>query len=345
MGKLDRLWVQVTAQDRTALEMAGAEVIAGVIASGIGAVVKGVADRLIATDQYTITTTLAFEPAFRRVANSSRDEFLPKFITLNVGPEPINPKTFLHDTPKLTYPPHDMPKLNSPVVIQVEIVESKDRTAVAAKVRHWTYQRSLEPGKVPFRARRRKVTVEIKMTDIDGRALLTLAMQVQGTQQQINSQLPQLEERLPWAKRPSMSVPPETPTGQDVSFGPVNIECKITEVAETSGFAKFLGATLNSQKGAIETYVKERVTQALDDTAAANAQLQALTAASAARQRYEAAYKEVEAAKQAAAQASRGSTAALDLQVKLAILRQREVLAREAFQQAMLAFDPLPPIQ
>src|SRR5580693_2574274 len=123
MGKLDRLWVQVTAQDRTALEMAGAEVIAG----GIGAVVKGVADRLIATDQYTITTTLAFEPAFRRVANSSRDEFLPKLITLNVGPEPINPKTFLHDTPKLTYPPHDMPKLNSPVVIQVEIVESKDR--------------------------------------------------------------------------------------------------------------------------------------------------------------------------------------------------------------------------
>src|SRR5215216_673115 len=136
------------------------------------------------------------------------------------------------------------------------------------------------------------------MTDMDGRTLLGLAIQVTGTVTEVANTVWQSTDRLPWAKRPSLPAPES-----HEHYGVVNIEGKITEVAEPSGFAKFLGTFLGSQKAAIETYVKDRITQSLDQSAAAEAQLRALDAAGKARQSYEAAHKDGSDARKALDQA------------------------------------------
>ena len=149
-------------------------------------------------------------------------------------------------------------------------------------------------------------------------------------------------------KRPLRNFPGERLLADDQEFGPVNIEASITEVAEPSGWAMLLGGTLASQKSALEGYVKDRVTQTLDATEIANAKLASINDASTARDDYEAAYdaaaktsKSLEAATDKAAK----SVARQTFELKLATLRQKEVLARAAFDQAALVFEPLPKIK
>ena len=148
-------------------------------------------------------------------------------------------------------------------------------------------------------------------------------------------------------KRPVKNFSGERVLTEDKEFGPVNIEASITEVAEPSGFAKILGTTLGNQKAAIERYVKDRVTQALDETEAAKAKLASLKEASTARDAYEAAYKAAVEAKKffdGAADGAAESAAEQTLELKLATLRQKEVFTRAAFDRAGLAFEPMPAI-
>jgi hypothetical protein len=123
------------------------------------------------------------------------------------------------------------------------------------------------------------------------------------------------------------------------------IEATITEAAEPSGFAKFLGTALGNQKAAIEAYVKDQVTQSLDTTEAAKARSSLLKEASTFRDEYGAAFTEfVEAGKKfdAAPAGAEKQAAELTLTVKRAALRHKEDLVRAAFDRAGLPFQPMP---
>jgi len=326
-----------------------AVIVADLIASGVGAIVKSAADRLIAADQYVIKTVLAHEPSFVIRANAPSASFLLNCITLNVGQEAIPiydektrvPLSFDVIARRAEYE-------QSPVVIRLELNESTDGTALAARVTHWKYTQFLDPSPTPFRTPRRKVTVEVKISDVEGSALLATAMQVEADSSMLPNARPNDGERLPWMKRPVKNFSGERVLAKDQDFGPVNIEARITEVAEPSGFAKILGTTLGNQKAAIEGYVKDRVTQALDETEAAKAKLASLKEASTGRDEYETAYAEAFKATKAfaaAADEAAKSAAKQTLALKLATLRQKEILARAAFDRAGLAFEPMPAIK
>ena len=325
-----------------------AAIAADLIASGVGAIVKSAADRLIASDQYVIKTVLAHEPSFVIRANAPSASFLLNCITLNVGQKAIPiydeetrvPLSFDVITGHPEY-------VRSPVVIRLELNEPTDGTALACGVTHWKYTEFLDPSPTWFRTPRRKVTVEVKISDVEGSVLLATAMQVKADSSMLPNARPNDGERLPWMKRPVKNFSGERVLAKDQDFGPVNIEASITEIAEPSGFAKILGTTFGNQKAAIEGYVKDRVTQALDETEAAKAKFASLKEAATGRDEYETAYAEaVEATKtfDAAADGAAKSAAEQTLALKRATLRLKERLARAAFDRAGLAFEPMPAI-
>jgi hypothetical protein len=333
----DRLWVQVQAReprDKARLEAIALPAIAAdIVASGIGNLIKAASDHLIATDTYVISALHPYDPAFRK-ASGGPVEFLPRRIVLNVGAAPVRLEQVA---------PGKVPDEASPVVIAIDIIESRDRTAVRGEVTFWRYARFIATGFTAFKKARRKISIELKMTGVDAQTLLTIAIHLTGTEADIQQTSWGPDDRLPWAKRPTMSGP----DGFD-EFGVVNIEAKITEVAEPSGFAKFLGTWLGGQKSTVETFVKNTVMQALDQSAGAEAQLRVLEAARTARQSYETAYTDAATARKAFDEASAATDkpkARTALALKLAILQQRQIFAREAFNKAGLAFEPLPEIK
>ena len=348
----NRLWVQVMPPPKeppSGQEVAiPATIVADLIASGVGAIVKPAADLLIASDKYVIKTVLAQEPGFVIRANATSASFLLKCITLNVGPKAI----LIYNKDPLVPLSLDVIQeskeyKDSPVVIRLEFNESADRMALAARVTHWKYEQFLSPSSTWLRTPKRKVTVEVKISDVDGSVLLATAMQVDGDSSMLKNACPNDGERLPWMKRPVKNFSGERDPTQDKEFGPLNIEASITEVAEPSVFAKILGTTLGNQKAAIEKYVKDRVTQALDETEAAKAKLASLKEASSARDEYEAAYKAVVEAKKifdGAADGAPRSAAEQTLVLKRATLDQKKMFTRAAFDRAGLAFDPMPEI-
>lgn len=349
----NRLWVQVMPTCKVpppGVEVVAipAALVADLVASGVGAIVKSAADRLIATDQYRITTVLAYEPGFVIRANATIASFMLNCITLNVGPTPI---AIVGDKTGVPLPIDEVEKSaaygESPVVIRLEIDESADGTAIAARVTHWKYTRFLDPSPTSFRTPQRKVTVEVKLSDVDGGVLFATAMQVQADSGTLPNARPNDGERLPWMKRPVRNFAGERTLGKDQTFGPVNIEATIAEVAEPSGFAKMVGTSLGNQKASIDSYVKDRVTQALDETEAANARLASIKEATAALDEYTAAHVAAGLARlafDAATDPAAKSGARQTLELTLATLRQKEVIARAAFDRADLAFEPLPAV-
>jgi hypothetical protein len=349
----NRLWVQVPPLRREqpkGVEAAGtpAAIVADMIASGIGAIVKSAADRLVASDQYVIKTVLAHEPGFLIRANAASASLLLDCIVLNVGPRSIP----VYDEKEHAAIPFDVAANGveygqSPVVIRLEFGGSADGTALAARVTHWKYTRFLGPLPTFLRKPRRKITVEVKISDAEGGVLLTTAMQVEADGRGLPNARPNDGERLPWMKRPVRNYPGERVPAMDQYFGPVNIEAVITEVAEPSGFAKFLGTALGSQKAAIEGYLKDRITQASGETEAPKARLASLKEASTAREEYMAAYAAVKEAGtfDTAADETARSAAKQKLLLARATLRQKETLARMAFDRAGLAFEPMPAIK
>jgi hypothetical protein len=350
----NRLWVQVMpphTEPPPGAEAAAipAVFVAEMIASGVGAIVKSAADRLIASDQYVMKTMLAYEPSFVIRANAASASFLLSSITLNVGRKAIpiyDDKTRVPLSIEVIR--NSAEYRESPVVIRLELKESTDGTALTARVTHWKYMQFLDSSATWFRKRRRKVTIEVKMSDVEGSVLWATAMQVEADSSMLPNTRPNEGERLPWMKRPVRHFSGERAIAKDQDFGPVNIEASITEVAEPSGFAKLIGTTLGNQKAAIEGYVKDRVSGIFDETEAAKAKLASLKDASTARDEYESAYD-------AAAKAGKTFDVAADqavktaarqtLELKLATLRQKEVLARLAFDRAGLAFEPMPAIK
>lgn len=328
-----RLWVQVPEVAAETGEQHDMGALAATfLASGVGAIVKTASDHLVATDTYTLSSILAYEPAFGRTPDGS-DVLLPQTIVLSVGPEPI-PENLLGEEP------FNPIKCKSPFVVRIGVAESRDRTAVCGVVSAWKYAQPLSASGL-FRSPSRKLTVEIKMTDADGRQLLVFAIQLTGTPEEIGRAVWDTADRLPWSKRPS-SPAPEGAT----QYGVVNIEGKIVEAVEPSGFAKFLGGFLGSQKAAVETYVKDRVTELLAQPAAPEAQLKILDAANQAWEAYETAHKEALAAREALDRMGDAEKAAAShaVAIRQSVLRQRELLARKAFNTATVAFTPLPTI-
>jgi hypothetical protein len=345
-SKPNRLWVQVVWESKdTPVSEAGVPIfdVGGLIASGVGAIIKSTADVLIASDQYVTKTVLAYEPSFRIRAHATSATFLLNSIVLNVGPNAVKPSDVEVNGGEYA---------RSPVVIWLKFDESIDGTALAPRVTHWKYEQFLDPSamrlKSLFRTQRRKVTVEVKISDVDGGDLLATAMQVEADSAGLPNVRPNYCERLPWKKRPVKNFTGERSVAEDQCFGPVNIEASITEVCEPSRFARFLGMTVGSQKPAIEKYVRDRVMQAMDETTTAKAMLISLDEASKIQNDYQTAYKE-------AAEAMKAVTAAVDeadkciaqqlLALKLATLRQKEILARASFDRAGLAFEPMPKIK
>ncbi|MGC8640158.1 MAG: hypothetical protein ACP5XB_09815 [Isosphaeraceae bacterium] len=236
----------------------------------------------------------------------------------------------------------------SPVVIRLEFEESSDGTALAARVTHWKYTRFLDPSAPWFREPRRKITIELNISDAAACVILSTAMQVEADSGSLPHTRPNDGERLPWLPKPVRNLPGNRQPDSAQFFGPVNIEASITEMAEPSRFARMLGRALGSQQAAIERYVKDRLVQALDESEAAKAGLAMLKGASAARAEYESAY-------QAAAHTRKTLDTAADdaariaaeqaLALQLATLRLKETLARDAFDRAGLSFVPLPAIE
>lgn len=170
-------------------------------------------------------------------------------------------------------------------------------------------------------------------------------MQVEADSSSLPHTCPNDGERLPWLPKPVRNLPGDRQIDSDQFFGPVNIEAKIAEVAEPTRFARMLGSTLGSRQAAPEGYVKDRLVQALDEAEAAQAGLATLKDARAARAEYESAYhaaaqtrKTLDTATDDAARVAAEQT----LTLQLATLRLKETLARDAFNRAGLAFEPLP---
>ncbi len=349
----NRLWVQVMPTCKPRVRVAEALVVPAVIAadlaaSGVGAIVKSAADRLIESDRYVIKTMLAYEPSFVIRARATTVSFLLNCITLNVGPGPIPIRDERTKEPlALDFTMRSAEYTQSPVVIRLEFEESTDGTALAGRVTHWKYARFLNPSTPWFRKPRRKVTIEINITDAEANALLTTAMQVEADSSTLPRTRPNDGERLPWLPKPLRNLPGDRQPGSDQFFGPVNIEASITEVAEPSRFARILASTLGSQKTAIEGYVRDRLVKALDEAEVAKASLASLKDASAARAEYESAYElatQTRKTLDAAADDAARIAARQALALQLATLQAKETLARDAFDRAGLPFEPLPAI-
>lgn len=335
-----RLWIQPTPAPVVAAqegrEAIGTTILATAISSGVGTIIAAAADRLTTDAQYDISGTLAYEPAFAMQAAPAKPLYLLKSITLNVGPSPVK---FAGEGQRIAIDTGNA-YAASPVVIRVDFESSADGTALAARVVHWKYQRCLG-DKARIHGDGRRITVDIKVRDAAGTSLVATAMQVSGRRSEIGRLKPQEGERLPWSRAPSPNAPADLAPGD--RFGPVNIEVRITEVASPSWLGRLLGATLSSQKAAVETYVKDRVTQAFDASAAAQSALALMSAAQAAWGHYAAAHKEAVTAREAYDKA-RGAAEQVVLATKRAIVAEKETLAREAYAKAGLAFQPLAPI-
>jgi hypothetical protein len=248
--------------------------VAEMIASGVGAIIKSAADRLIASDQYVMKTVLAYEPSFVIRANAASASFLLNCITLNVGRKAIP----IYDDETRVPLSIDVIRNSaeygeSPVVIRLELEESADGTALTARVTHWKYTQFLDSSATWLRKRRRKITIEVKISDVEESVLWATAMQVEADISMLPNTRPNDGERLPWRKRPVRNFSGERAIAKDQDFGPVNIEVSITEVAEPSGFAKLIATTLGYQKAAIEGFVKDRVSRIFDETEAAKTKL------------------------------------------------------------------------
>jgi hypothetical protein len=360
----NRLWVQSLCTAVPAAKEAAplakeavpipTELAVEVITSSVGAIVKSAADLLSTPDQYGIKTVAAHDPGFIIRANATSASFLLNRITLNVGSEAI---PIRHETTHEPLPLKDIKKSSeykaSPVVILLELTESGDGTALAAYVKDWKYAHFLDPSPAIgwfrnwLREPQRKVTVEVKISDVEDGVLWATAMQVEAEGSTLPDTRPNDGERLPWTKRPVKNFPGRREVDRDQTFGPVNIEASITEVVEPSRWAKILGTALGNQKSAIEEYVKSSITQALGKTEAAKANLASIEGASKARNTYQAAYQDAAKARKTFDDAAESdkSAAKLALELKLAILHQNEVLARTAFDGARVPFEPLPPIK
>lgn len=348
----NRLWVQVIplcelqrpAVQAKALPEA---IITNLVASGVGAIIQSAVDKL-ATDQYVIKTVIAYEPGFVIRANASSASFLLNCVTLNVGPQPI---PILDKHTRLPLPLDVITNKEeyeqSPVVIRLEFTESSDRTAVAARITHWKYSNFIDSSTSPLRKPGRKISVEIKISDVESGLLLATAMQVEGDRAKLSDFRPNHGERLPWMKRPMKNFSGDRIQTQDQEFGPLNIEVTITEVAESSRLGMILAAVLGNQKTAIEAFVKDHVNRAINETEAAKAKLGSLKEAATALENYKNAYKEAITAKgtfDAASDPIAKRLAKQALTLQLATLDQKEILARTLFDSAQLSFEPMEPI-
>lgn len=352
----NRLWVQVMPSceiPSLVMDAKGGPVaiLVDFMASGIGAIIKSAGDRLVNSDQHVMKTVVAYEPGFVIRANAISASFLLNCITLNVGPKVIPIRDGKTGLPlSLDVITKSSEYEQCPVVIRLEFVESTDGTAVAAQITHWKYNYFLDPSPTPSRTPRRKITIELKISDVDNNVLLVTVMQIEANSEELGNERPNDGERLPWMKRPVKNLSSEQNLAQDQFFGPVNIEVSITEVAEPSRFAKFFGTFLGNQKTAIETFVKDRLTQVLDESAAGKRKLDLLKEASTALEEYKKNYDMAVKARSNLDAASKDDIAAWDdakqrLALQLAILHQQEVLTRGVFDRAQLSFTPLPVIK
>jgi hypothetical protein len=80
-----RFWVQVREPPPEAEAAATGAIVGTFIASRVGAMVKAAGDRLVQSDQYALSSVLAYEPAFR----AGPAQFLPRSMVLNVGSAPV----------------------------------------------------------------------------------------------------------------------------------------------------------------------------------------------------------------------------------------------------------------
>jgi len=335
-----RLWIQATARKaesrQVGPEALGTVFLATLASSGVGALIKTAADRLLADNEFTLSDTLAFDPAFHAAQTGGQGEFLVSAITLNVGPQAVTlePDGQLSEATVI-----GAARAGIPVLVRVEFVPSLDGTALAGRVTHWVYQGCLD-ARTALRASQRKVSIEIKITDAAGASLLATAMQVTATVNTLAKARPAQGERLPWARKPGAVAPAGAVDGR---FGPVNIQVRITEAAAPSWLGRLLGNTLSAQKAAVETLVKDAVTQALDPSAAAQAQLGSIEAAQTAWTAYATAHQKAAVAREAFDKA--GSAANQQaLVLALAVLAERLTLAREAHGRAALTMQSLPAV-
>lgn len=334
-----RLWIQAT--NRTAVnqgvvpETVATTFLATLVSSGVGALITTAADRLLADNEYTLSDTLAFEPAFHAVQPGAPGEFVLRTITINVGSAPIELE---HDGQLSDKVVTEADRTGTSVVVRVDFEPSLDGTALAGHVTHWVYRRCLDP-RTALRAPQRKVTIEIKVTDTAGASLLSTTMQVTATVDTLATACPAGGQRLPWAHKPAAAAP----AGAAGYFGPVNILVRITEAAAPSWLGRLLGNTLSGQKAAVETIVKDAVTQALDTSAPAQARLDSVEAAQTAWTAYVTAYQKVMAAREAFDK-DRSSANHQVLVLALAVLAERLALARDAHGRAGLTLQPLPDV-
>ena len=97
------------------------------------------------------------------------------------------------------------------------------------------------------------------------------------------------------------------------------------------------------EQQSIETLIRDRITQSLDAGAAAQAKITALSSAQTARDQYETAYNEAKTAVDTYLTSHSDADKQKAL-LKLAVLKQREILTRDAFDKASITFIPLPAI-
>lgn len=332
-----RLWIQATPSAVEATVATEGAVIAAfaatLVSSGVGALLKAAADRLLLESEFTLVGTLALDTAFRSARAGEPGEFMLRAVTLNVGTRPAQ----LDGAGDLQGTAADAATASgSPVLVRVEFRPSRDGTAIAGHVTHWVYDRCLDE-RTALRDARRKVTIEIKVTDVSGATLLATAMQVSATTTTLPMAVPGSGDRLPWVAKPSMTAPSGSASP---SFGPVNIQVRLTEAAGPSWLGRLLGNTLSGQAATIEASVRNAVTQVLDAGAASRAQLATIDAAQAAWTDYVTAHQKAKAARDLFSKDGSGAHRQA-LVLALAVLSERLALARETHRKAGLPLQVL----
>jgi hypothetical protein len=330
----DRLWLRVSAHCKTddykASSVTG--IAAGIAATAIGSLVQALSDWIAADDIFVVSSSIAQQPLY--VVKNDKRVFSPSCLLLNFGPKPVPDKPIkdLEATDEFK---------NSPVFMQLVFVPSDDDSALGLRVTRWKYDHLLDPTTAPFRKSERTVTVEVSFAAATGALFFTSAYAVTGTEAEIKNAMSDpsnpFGHTLAWYAMPSVVAPsPDT-----TSYGVVNIRASITELAEASAFAKAFSSGLSGQKTALEDLVRDKLNQALDPSAAAQATLTSLAAVQDAWTQYQAAHEKLT---QDYADKAKYCASMQQATIDRAILSQRERFARTVFDTAHVSFTPLPPL-
>jgi hypothetical protein len=349
-----KLWANVVQLPATrcapaafAMDSIGTDLVVSIAASAVGNLVDAVADYLNTDDVYLLSLAIPLDAGFAATRTATTTtavtttDFSVSCMVVNVGEKPVVkfPGALSWDEAI------DKDAFSaSPVVVAIALQNAAldpARTAIAGRVTYWKYAHFVNPSPRWFRNPERLVALDVELKKPDASSILKISLSAKADELTMPTSVPASGAWFPWVARPTMSLP--AGSSHSGRFGPINMEVTLKETAYPSWFGKLLGGSVTGQKAALQQVVQDKLNQALDPAAAAQASLALLAAANTSLVAYQTAY---DAANTALANYNANPSAALKqvLALKRAMLSQQEALTRQAFDKAGLSFVAFPDI-